>query len=243
MLVTVTISADMSSGSLQNQRRLFMAMAAAQAHHWIIGDVHGCHKELVDLLSVLPLKDHLVFCGDVINRGPAIADCMNLVWELVCTGRATWLRGNHEQALLQALEQSSASGHDELLSIDTYRQLGDGLSRQWLQRLRQLPEVFQGEGWVATHAGFDNSGRPDLHIREPFWDHYDGRYGRVVVGHTPRPAVQCQDHIVMIDTGAVYGGLLSAFCPETDAVVQVQGPRAVSTTPAHPRELATGLLC
>ncbi|QNJ06316.1 calcineurin-like phosphoesterase family protein/ ApaH type [Synechococcus sp. MEDNS5] len=91
----------------------------------------------------------MVFCGDVINRGPAIADCMNLVWELVCAGRATWLRGNHEQTLIQGLEQSPASGHGELLTIDTYRQLGDGLSRQWLQRLRQLPEVFQGEGWVA----------------------------------------------------------------------------------------------
>ena len=220
-----------------------MAMAAAQAKHWVIGDVHGCHEALVSLLTVLPHNDHLVFCGDVINRGPAIADCMNQVWDLVCAGRATWLRGNHEQALLQGLEQSPASGHDDLLTIDTYRQLGDALSRQWLQRLRQLPEVFQGEGWVATHAGFDISGRPDLHIREPFWDHYDGRYGRVVVGHTPRPAVECQGQIVMIDTGAVYGGLLSAFCPETDAVVQVQGPRAVSTTETHPRELATGLPC
>ena len=243
MLATVTISADRNSRSLQNQRRLFMAMAAAQAKHWVIGDVHGCHEALVSLLTVLPHNDHLVFCGDVINRGPAIADCMNQVWDLVCAGRATWLRGNHEQALLQGLEQSPASGHDDLLTIDTYRQLGDALSRQWLQRLRQLPEVFQGEGWLATHAGFDNSGRPDLHIREPFWDHYDGRYGRVVVGHTPRPTVECQNHIVMIDTGAVYGGLLSAFCPETDAVVQVQGPRAVSTTETHPRELATGLPC
>ena len=29
--------------------------------------------------------------------------------------------------------------------------------------------------------------------------------------------------IVLIDTGAVYGGRLTAFCPETSAVVQVQG--------------------
>ena len=83
-----------------------MTMAAVQGQHWVIGDVHGCHETLVRLLSVLPLTDHLVFCGDVINRGPAIADCMNLVWELVCAGRATWLRGNHEQGLIQGLEQS-----------------------------------------------------------------------------------------------------------------------------------------
>ena len=37
--------------------------------------------------------------------------------------------------------------------------------------------------------------------------------------------------IVLIDTGAVYGGLLSAYCPETDAVVQVQGPRSQEPFP------------
>jgi len=220
-----------------------MLMASVRGHHWIIGDVHGCHKALVELLSVLPLRDHLVFCGDVINRGPAIADCMNLAWNLVCRGRATWLLGNHEQALLEALEQSPSSVHPDLLTMDTYCQLGDDLARQWLQRLRQLPEVFQGEGWVATHAGFDDSGRPDLNIREPFWEHYDGLYGKVVVGHTPRPTVECQGQIVMIDTGAVYGGLLSAYCPETNAVVQVHGPRIVSEGSAVQCILATGLPC
>ena len=220
-----------------------MAMAPPPQHHWIIGDVHGCHEALVRLLSVLPRNDHLVFCGDVINRGPAIADCMNLVWELVCEGRATWLRGNHEQALILGLESSPAIGHPELLTMDTYRQLGDGLSHQWLHRLKQLPDVFQGDGWVATHAGFDDSDRPDLNIREPFWEHYNGRYGKVVVGHTPRPTVEFQGQIVMIDTGAVYGGLLTAYCPETESVVQVHGPRVISESPAQQRELATGLPC
>ena len=218
---------------------------------YAVGDIHG-RCDLLDELQTMILQDArdyegrkiLIFLGDFIDRGTESQAVIDRMIDAPPPGfESIYLRGNHEQALLQALEQSPASGHDDLLTIDTYRQLGDGLARQWLQRLRQLPEVFQGDGWVATHAGFDVSGRPDLHIREPFWDHYDGRYGRVVVGHTPRPAVECQDNIVMIDTGAVYGGLLSAFCPETDAVVQVQGPRASSTTLAHPQELATGLPC
>ena len=45
-------------------------------------------------------RTHLVFCGDVINRGEAIPATMNLVWDLVQAGRATWLRGNHEHCLL-----------------------------------------------------------------------------------------------------------------------------------------------
>ena len=155
--------------------------------HWVIGDVHGCHQPLCHLLATLPPNDHLVFCGDVINRGEAIPATMNLVWDLVQAGRATWLRGNHEQDLIDALESQ------------------DGLSQ------------------LATHAWFDAAGQPDLSIRDPFWEAYDGRFGQFVVGHTPRPQVARLGAIVLIDTGAVYGGCLSAYCPETDAVVQVEG--------------------
>jgi len=96
---------------------------------------------------------------------------------------------------------------------------------------------------VATHAGFDEQGQPDLNVREPFWKGYDGRYGIVVVGHTPRPAVEHRGQIVMIDTGAVYGGLLTAFCPETEAVVQVIGEPTDRPTPADRYELFAEVPC
>ena len=47
--------------------------------------------------------------------------------------------------------------------------------------------------------------------------------GLVVIGHTPRSDVERHERIVMVDTGAAYGGQLSAYCPETEAVVQVEG--------------------
>ena len=184
----------------------------------MIGDVHGCYDPLCSLLAKLPPNDHLVFCGDVINRGEAIPATMDLVWDLTQVGRATWLRGNHEQDLIDALEsQQGLSQHS------TYGQLGDSIARQWLPRLQQLPLVYRGDGWCATHAGFNTVGEPDLSIRDPFWEDYDGRFGLVVVGHTPRPQVERLGSIVLIDTGAVYGGCLTAYCPETDAVVEVEG--------------------
>ena len=184
----------------------------------MIGDVHGCYDPLCSLLAKLPPNDHLVFCGDVINRGEAIPATMDLVWDLTQVGRATWLRGNHEQDLIDALEsQEGLSQHA------TYGQLGDSIARQWLPRLQQLPLVYRGDGWCATHAGFNTVGAPDLSIRDPFWEDYDGRFGLVVVGHTPRPQVERLGSIVLIDTGAVYGGCLTAYCPETDAVVEVEG--------------------
>ena len=239
----VIAPADRAGSDRQNQEAETLGMASPRGHHWVIGDVHGCHEALFRLISVLPSGDHLVFCGDVINRGPDISACINLVWGLVDSGRATWLRGNHEQRLVESLQKGSAEDQQDLLAIETYRQLGDTLTRKWLHRLSKLPFVYAGDGWVATHAGFDEHGRPDLQVREPFWNNYDGRYGTVVVGHTPRPAVEQRGKIMMIDTGAVYGGLLTAFCPETDAVVQVIGQKGDSTMSRYSDELSAAVPC
>ena len=189
-------------------------MPSLTGKHWVIGDVHGCYQPLQQLLGVLPKNDHVVFCGDVINRGPETTSAIKLVWSLVTAGQATWLRGNHEQALLQTLQEPALKSPNP-----------------WLTRLQQLPTVFWGHGWVATHAGFDSNGQPDLTIREPFWEHYDGSHGLVVIGHTPRPDVERHGRIVMVDTGAVYGGKLSAYCPETGAVVQVEGVQEAAAAP------------
>ena len=180
--------------------------------HWVIGDVHGCLDALEALLSVLPEQDHLVFCGDVVGRGPDVQQTAEQVWTLRQGGRATWLLGNHEQRLINSPE----------LQQRLWPQAPD-IAQAWVDRLGSLPLLFEGNGWVATHAGFDQQGQPDLEIREPFWNGYDGRFGRVVVAHTPGVDVREHGEIVLIDTGAVYGGRLTAFCPETSAVVQVQG--------------------
>ena len=180
--------------------------------HWVIGDVHGCLDALEALLSVLPEQDHLVFCGDVVGRGPDVQKTAEQVWTLKQGGRATWLLGNHEQRLIDSPE----------LQQRLWPQTPD-IAQAWVHRLASLPLLFEGNGWVATHAGFDQQGQPDLEIREPFWNGYDGRFGRVVVAHTPGVDVREHGEIVLIDTGAVYGGRLTAFCPETSAVVQVQG--------------------
>ena len=188
-----------------------MTTASRRSRHWVIGDVHGCDAALEDLLQRLPSRDRLIFCGDAINRGPNTPAVMDRIWGLVESGRAVWLRGNHEQDLINVLQngEAAATGLDSAL---------------WLKRLRQLPMAYWGEGWVATHAGFDpQSWQPDLRVRMGFWQNYDGRFGEVVIGHTPGPHVRHLPQIVMVDTGACYGGDLSAYCPETQEVVSVPG--------------------
>jgi predicted phosphodiesterase len=66
----------------------------------VIGDVHGCLAELVDLLAKLaPAKDdQLIFLGDLVNRGPDSHGVVSLVRSLP---NALSLLGNHELRLLQ----------------------------------------------------------------------------------------------------------------------------------------------
>jgi serine/threonine protein phosphatase 1 len=197
--------------------------------HWIIGDVHGCADALIDLLGLLPREDRLVFCGDVINRGPRIEAAMQIVWDLVEAGRAVWLMGNHERALVEALGCEELTAPADLAGCETYRQLGDRRARLWLERLRHLPLAYWGRGWVATHAGFDPlTWQPDLSVRMAFWQAYDGRFGEVIVGHTPGPDVRHLGPIALIDTGACYGGHLTAYCAETGQVRRVPGLRQCS---------------
>jgi serine/threonine protein phosphatase 1 len=193
-------------------------------HHWVIGDVHGCSETLDALLAQLPEQDKLIFCGDVINRGPRILEAMERVWGLVESGRAVWLRGNHEQSLLEDLRGEGWVAWRNLAGCDTYRQLGDRRARLWLERLRHLPLAYWGHGWVATHAGFDPiTWQPDLSVRMAFWQAYDGRFGQVIVGHTPGPDVRHIGQVALIDTAACYGGHLTAYCAETRQVRRVPG--------------------
>ena len=72
----------------------------------IIGDVHGCHVELVSLLERLgyrhdddaffhPEGRRAVFLGDLPNRGPANVAVLRTVAAMVRRGSALYTPGNH----------------------------------------------------------------------------------------------------------------------------------------------------
>jgi protein phosphatase len=82
----------------------------------IVGDVHGCHDELVALLGKLgyevapdgggarhPDGRRAFFVGDLVDRGPATPAVLRLVMGMVGAGDALCVPGNHENKLLRAL--------------------------------------------------------------------------------------------------------------------------------------------
>ena len=82
----------------------------------IIGDVHGCFDELVELLrqlghgvdetaiTVQPANGRkLVFVGDLVDRGPKIPQVLKLVMNAVGSGAALCVPGNHDMKLMRKL--------------------------------------------------------------------------------------------------------------------------------------------
>ena len=84
----------------------------------IIGDVHGCFNELIELMAKLgysvepegeeyavsaPEGRKLVFVGDLVDRGPDVVKVLRLVTSMVRSGQAFCVPGNHDMKLVRAL--------------------------------------------------------------------------------------------------------------------------------------------
>ncbi|HSZ54230.1 MAG TPA: polynucleotide kinase-phosphatase [Tepidisphaeraceae bacterium] len=81
----------------------------------IIGDVHGCYDELLELLQKLgydttepdrivpPEGRKAVFLGDLVDRGPKIVEVLLLVRSMAQRGTALCIPGNHDVKLLRKL--------------------------------------------------------------------------------------------------------------------------------------------
>ncbi|MBE7450442.1 MAG: serine/threonine protein phosphatase [Kofleriaceae bacterium] len=80
---------------------------------FVIGDVHGERALLEALLAALPFiapDDTLVLLGDYVDRGPDSQGVIALLRRLPeqTAGKVVLLRGNHEDALLEAVDGDGA---------------------------------------------------------------------------------------------------------------------------------------
>ncbi|KAK6865087.1 hypothetical protein PG995_001615 [Apiospora arundinis] len=145
--------------------------AAGSPRLIIIGDVHGQLKELKALLQKTEYNaqrgDHVIFTGDMINKGPDSAGVVALAMEMGASG----VRGNHEDKVLRAYQEATAAesssenqkrqeaetSKSTSLALATARELSPE-QREWLDklplalRLGKIPDQDSGE-WVVVHAG------------------------------------------------------------------------------------------
>ncbi|WP_405528490.1 polynucleotide kinase-phosphatase [Streptomyces canus] len=184
-----------------------------------------------------------VFVGDLVDRGPDSPGVLRRVMSMVKSGNALCVPGNHENkygrylkgrkvqhthGLAETIEQME-SVSDEFRS--EVREFIDGLVSHYVLdggRLvvchAGLPEKYHGRtsGRVRSHALYgDTTGETDefgLPVRYPWAEDYRGR-AAVVYGHTPVPEASWLNNTICLDTGAVFGGKLTALrWPERELV-------------------------
>ncbi|MEV6588984.1 polynucleotide kinase-phosphatase [Streptomyces acidicola] len=184
-----------------------------------------------------------VFVGDLVDRGPDTPGVLRRVMSMVASGDALCVPGNHENKLGRWMKgrkvqhtHGLAETVEQLEKEDDafrtrVREFVDGLVSHYVLdggRLvvchAGLPEKYHGRtsGRVRSHALYgDTTGETDefgLPVRYPWAEDYRGR-AAVVYGHTPVPQATWLNNTICLDTGAVFGGKLTALrWPERELV-------------------------
>ncbi|MEU1055036.1 polynucleotide kinase-phosphatase [Streptomyces sp. NPDC005876] len=184
-----------------------------------------------------------VFVGDLVDRGPDSPGVLRRVMSMVKSGNALCVPGNHEHKYGRHLRGRKVRhthglagtvaqmAHESEEFRAEVREFIDGLVSHYVLdggRLvvchAGLPEKYHGRtsGRVRSHALYgETTGETDefgLPVRYPWAEDYRGR-AAVVYGHTPVPEATWLNNTICLDTGAVFGGKLTALrWPERELV-------------------------
>lgn len=215
---------------------------------YAIGDIHGRYDLLQLLIARIgehsaglpPARSlYVVLIGDIVDRGPQSAEVLAMLYDLQRkNSRVIVLLGNHEEAMLQALDGDTdalrrwlAVGGDKTLASfgiaplqpeddprDYMNSARRTIPRQWLAWLRQLPLSVQSGDYYFVHAGV----RPGVALARQVRDDMlwirgeflrsERDFGAVIVhGHSISAEVDIRPNRIGIDTGAYRSGVLSAI--------------------------------
>jgi serine/threonine protein phosphatase 1 len=209
-----------------------------------IGDVHGMFELLSPLVRFLERHASMrgsaarfVFIGDIVDRGPASKECLDLVRDMLERHEGSLLLlGNHEDMMLDAIDtdgKSEAAGNwalnggmdtvasyaGDIRKVDQFLAMMKTTHADHRAMMRDARLFLLTEGLVAAHAGMDptidleeQTRKALTWIREPFLNYVDPRIRPVVHGHSivgSKPVVT--ENRISIDTGGYENGVLTAF--------------------------------
>lgn len=230
--------------------RRFDASVPQGERIYAVGDIHGRADLLADLLEQIkadaagyngPIT--FVGMGDYIDRGPHSMQVVDLLHTALPQGwHKVFLRGNHEQAMLDFLADPKRA---EWLSWGGLEALASYAIQPFGARGVREPEALAAElqhaldekhhasfykdtvlrhvsgDYAFVHAGvrprvaLENQLPSDLlFIRDDFIGRPHGLPHCVVFGHTILPQVLVAEDRIGLDTGAFQSGILSAVALE-----------------------------
>ncbi|MDX3095257.1 polynucleotide kinase-phosphatase [Streptomyces sp. ME01-24h] len=210
--------------------------------------------------GVHPQGRTAVFVGDLVDRGPDSPGVLRRVMGMVASGSALCVPGNHENklgrwlrgknvqhthGLAETIEQLEREDEKDPAFREQVREFVAGLVSHYVLDGGKLvvchaglPEKYHGRtsGRVRSHALYgDTTGETDefgLPVRYPWAEDYRGR-AAVVYGHTPVPSTSWLNNTICLDTGAVFGGRMTALRWPEREIVDVPAER-VWYEPAKP---------
>jgi protein phosphatase len=242
----------------------------------IIGDVHGCADELEALLSKLgyafawtdqdgtrrfqvtpPEGRKALFVGDIVDRGPRVADSLRIVMDMVADGHAFCVIGNHEAKVEKWLAGKDVKmSHGLQTTVDDLEAAGPAYKARVKGFIGKLVSHYMLDGGklAIAHAGIkeqmqgrasgrirefcmygETTGETDefgLPVRHNWAAEYRGKT-KVIYGHTPVLDTEWLNGTLCLDTGCVFGGKLTALrYPEMELLAEPA--RRVYAEPVRP---------
>ena len=225
---------------------------------YAVGDIHG-RADLLDQLLDLIEQDRggapaeIIFLGDYVDRGPSSRQVIERLLEMTAVSdlSLTFLKGNHEAAMLDFLDNAEAGlawaqwgGDEALMSYGVKAPLSKTEIEPWSEAQSALKEalpeshlsflnrlqlyVVRGD-YLFVHAGV-NPDRPleeqgeteFLWIRDEFLSSRRQLPYTIVHGHTPEGQPYQDSRRIGCDTGAYMSGRLTAVRLENENVRFIQ---------------------
>jgi hypothetical protein len=195
-----------------------------------VGDVHGCARELGELLELVgpTSSDVVYFVGDLVARGPDSAGVIRHFREV----RGRGVLGNHEARVLE-VRRSRLAGiatpklgptHEALFSelgdndwtllgsLPLYLDIPSNRSRVVHAGVVPGRSIREQEAWTLTHIRSlaEDGSASDRPGAESWAASYSGE-PHLIFGHDARRGLQLHVAATGLDTGCVYGGSLTAL--------------------------------
>ena len=193
------------------------------SHTFAIGDIHGCHVQLENLLDMIELEwpgGTVVFLGDYVDRGPQSRQVVERIMAGPHAPGWRWiaLKGNHEEMMVSALRDGVSPTMWLMNGGDaTLESFGGIVPEAVIDWMAGLPMIHTDRNRIFVHAGIDAA--LPLDAQDPhtlLWQRplpgVSGNYGgrHLVHGHTPLAENPLTTgNRTNIDTACVYGGSLT----------------------------------
>lgn len=182
--------------------------------HYVIGDIHGCYNEFIEMISKIEdidINANFILVGDIIDRGPNTIEMLNwAMHNIKPNGKYQMVLGNHEDMIIdwhneyKKRKNKDGCRYYPITSFDfdetlaSHDMLNEAYVLPIITFFKKLPLYIKlnimGVTYIIAHAfapGFHQLELTDCDIRDKFlWYRADSKENYpedaiLIHGHTP----------------------------------------------------------